>query len=222
MSEGVLIALITSIGALFGGIASAIIVAYATVRAAEKKQSSLQVSTNNIERNYHWSWGVFSIGAIVGGIVLFGIAAFAGFLPITFPSISAVPLYRYHNLFSGDYVYTTNRNANLDEWIFEGNEGFVYTTEQNGTVPLYEFYNQEISQHFYTTNKTAEGSNDLKLQGVVGYVYSEQITNTVPLYRYFNGSNGAHFYTVDFGELGGGKKGFIYEEIECYVFAKAP
>ena len=226
MSEPILIALITSIGALIGGIASGAITAYGTIRAAEKKQTSSQVATNNTTgRDFHWSWGVFLIGAIVGGVAFLGVAAFAGFLPKTFPSTSPVPFYRYTNVTTGDHMYTTNPNKNLElsGWTYEGNEGYVYMSEKAGTIPLYEFYNQETLQHFYATDKNLEsGNSGFKLQGIAAYVYADQEEKTIPLYQYYNPTIDGYFYTTNFGELGNGKNGFTYKKIECYVLAETP
>jgi MFS family permease len=223
MSESVLIALITSVGALIGGIASAAITAYGTIKAAEKKQVSLPTSSANNQQISRWSWGIFIIGAVVGGIVFLGVAAFAGFLPITFPSFSPVPFYRYNNLSNGDHMYTTNPNKNLDGWIFEGNEGYVYMAEKVGTIPLYEFYNSKTLQHFYTIDKNSGNNNSgFELLGIAAYVYASEQDKTIPLYRYFNPEIGGYFYTTNFGEVGNGNNGLKYEKIECYVLAEKP
>jgi len=39
----------------------------------------------------------------------------------------------------------------------------------------------------------------------------------VSLFRYWNSSIGDHFYTTNWSELGGGRYGWNYERIECYV-----
>lgn len=222
MSENVLIALITSIGALIGGIVSAVITTYGTIRAAERKQTSLPASTSKTQQGFRWSWGIFIIGAVVGGVVFLGVAAFAGILPITFPSYSPVPLYRYNNVSNGDHMYITDPNRNLDGWIFEGNEGYVYVSEKAGTIPLYEFYNQKTLQHFYTTDKNSGNNNSgFEIQGIAAYVYAEQNGKTIPLYRYFNPTTGGYFYTTNFDEVGNGN-GLNYEKIECYVLAENP
>lgn len=40
---------------------------------------------------------------------------------------------------------------------------------------------------------------------------------TVPLFRYWNPNNTDHFYTTNWSELGGGRYGWNYEGIQCYV-----
>ncbi|HEX2091962.1 MAG TPA: S8 family serine peptidase [Longimicrobiaceae bacterium] len=44
---------------------------------------------------------------------------------------------------------------------------------------------------------------------------------TVPLYRYWNPGIGDHFYTTDWAELGGGRYGWAYEGIQCYVLPRS-
>lgn len=43
------------------------------------------------------------------------------------------------------------------------------------------------------------------------------VTTSVPLYRYWNAGIGDHFYTTNFSELGGGRFGYVYEGVQCYV-----
>jgi C1A family cysteine protease len=38
-----------------------------------------------------------------------------------------------------------------------------------------------------------------------------------PLHRYWNGSAGDHFYTTNWGELGGGRSGWVYEGVQCDI-----
>ncbi len=40
---------------------------------------------------------------------------------------------------------------------------------------------------------------------------------TVPLYRYWKSGGGDHFYTTNFKELGGGRLGYRYEGVQCYI-----
>jgi hypothetical protein len=43
------------------------------------------------------------------------------------------------------------------------------------------------------------------------------IALTVPLFRYWNPQNTDHFYTTNWAELGGGKFGWGFEGIQCYI-----
>jgi hypothetical protein len=43
-------------------------------------------------------------------------------------------------------------------------------------------------------------------------------TGTTPLYRYWRSQIGDHFYTANFGELGFGGGGYVYEGIVGYVY----
>ena len=45
-------------------------------------------------------------------------------------------------------------------------------------------------------------------------------TVPVPLYRYWNSNSSEHFYTTDWGELGAGKFGWVFETIQCNVDAR--
>jgi hypothetical protein len=45
--------------------------------------------------------------------------------------------------------------------------------------------------------------------------------DTTPLYQYYNGSTGDHFYTINFGTLGNGAYGYVYEKIAGHVYAGA-
>jgi len=43
----------------------------------------------------------------------------------------------------------------------------------------------------------------------------------VALHRYYNKKTGDHFYTTNWGEIGAGKHGYVYEGIATYVFTDA-
>ena len=49
-------------------------------------------------------------------------------------------------------------------------------------------------------------------------LHMAQVTGTVPLHRYWNSAIADHFYTTDFGELGSGNFGWVYEGVQCYVY----
>jgi hypothetical protein len=46
----------------------------------------------------------------------------------------------------------------------------------------------------------------------------QQGSAPLPLYRYWNAGIYNHFYTTDFGELGNGANGYVFERVEGYVF----
>jgi MFS family permease len=74
MSENVLVALIAAIGAVVGGIAGAVIEAYATIRAANPKtgQRPEPPSPKPRKGSPHWAWGIAG-GAIIGAAVVLGV-----------------------------------------------------------------------------------------------------------------------------------------------------
>lgn len=70
----------------------------------------------------------------------------------------------------------------------------------NGTIPY-----QYIAEHNWEA-----------------YTYSPEPfggPRTVPLYCYHNPGINDHFYTTSWSELGGGRSGWYYRGIECYVYA---
>jgi hypothetical protein len=105
MSENILIALITAIGAMVGGITGAAINAYATIKVAEKKseQTSLQIPTQVKEQKVHWLWGMIG-GAVIGAGMVLGVLIFINpFEQPAFPSGST-------NSIVGDWVGATTWN----------------------------------------------------------------------------------------------------------------
>lgn len=78
MSEGIIIALITAIGSLLGGIIGQIIVASATVRAAHIKANPNQTSDINSDKSLSLS-GILG-GALIGAVLTLGALAIFGVL----------------------------------------------------------------------------------------------------------------------------------------------
>ena len=62
---------------------------------------------------------------------------------------------------------------------------------------------------------------DASMWGVVPGASPSPAGTYVPLYRYWNPGIGDHFYTTNWAELGGGRYGWDYESVQCYV-ASAP
>jgi C1A family cysteine protease len=52
-----------------------------------------------------------------------------------------------------------------------------------------------------------------------GVTVPQDSSQRVPLYRYWNPNATDHFYTTNWSELGGGRYGWNYEGIQCYVFS---
>ena len=76
MSEGIIIALITAMGSLLGGVIGQIIVASATIRAAEIKANPNSASGSNSEKSR--SLGGILRGALIGAVLTLGILAIFG------------------------------------------------------------------------------------------------------------------------------------------------
>lgn len=54
-----------------------------------------------------------------------------------------------------------------------------------------------------------------------GVTVPQDSSQRVPLYRYWNPNATDHFYTTNWSELGGGRYGWNYEGIQCYVYTSA-
>ena len=139
-------------------------------------------------------------------------------------------LWRYYN--GSDHFYTVNFKElgwGKDGYHVERPQCYVFSIPEptTPTTQLYRYVSTEGHGHFYTTDHSelGDGTQSWKLEdlgGVVdpkfempGFVYPSPQAGSVPLYRYYNGN--FHFYTTDFSELGGGKDGWAFEEVQCYV-----
>jgi len=109
------------------------------------------------------------------GWVYQGISAY---LPVDQTRGTTTPLYVYFNTFSNDHFYT--RNFNLLKrggkfgWKFQGVEGLVYQTQQQGTVPFHRYYNAKVKDHYYTADWSVlgkAGKNGWVYQGIEGFVF---------------------------------------------------
>ena len=89
------------------------------------------------------------------------------------------PVYRFLNQDTGVHLYTiseTERDAtqDLDNFSFEGEAFFAYSTEEEGTIPIYRFFNNVTGAHFYTPS-VAERDNveanlpDFSSEGIAYY-----------------------------------------------------
>ncbi len=160
---------------------------------------------------------------ILTGFSLYDIVAIDYFYPKSLPA-NISRFYRYVG--NGEHFYTTNKNelgGGASGYAFEGFAGYIYTNQESGTVPLYRFYLRN-GDHFYTTDPY-EGIGDFgqgygTYEGIAGYVYTSQVEGARPLYRYNSGQifySGEHFYTTNFGELGTGAGGYVYEGVAGYL-----
>jgi hypothetical protein len=152
----------------------------------------------------------------------FGFLILIGFiLPSFGQQAKLVPLLRYNN--GVDHLYETSENYNVNELMqygykYEGNEGYVFTKQVEGTVPLYRYTN--IKDHMYQLDPKKFGGPEAygyDAKGICCYVYPADGPERLPLYRYFNGVD--HMYQAnDKSRLGGPEAyGYKFEAIEGYV-----
>merc|ERR1712066_641951 len=133
-----------------------------------------------------------------------------------------------------DHFYTTNQDeigTNSKRLI--GKHGYIYEgiafrllgIQVAGTTGLDRYWNPESTDHFYTTDYCEMEERNpyqflpegYKREGEMGFCFCEQVDDTVPLHRYFNKDIKDHFYTTNFEELAGGKNGYSYQGVQCYV-----
>ncbi|MGQ0650064.1 MAG: S8 family serine peptidase [Gemmatimonadaceae bacterium] len=59
--------------------------------------------------------------------------------------------------------------------------------------------------------------NRPNVRQMIGTTGGGAVALTVPLFRYWNPYNTDHFYTTNWAELGGGRYGWSFEGVQCYV-----
>jgi hypothetical protein len=154
-------------------------------------------------------------------------------------------LYRYYNIETLDHMYTTNfatlGKGGRDGWKYEGIQCYVQLHRTADTVPLYRYFNTKITDHMLTTKKLPKG-HGWEYNGILAFVTpsenlrikhrhddgkteleiasgTELENKVVPLYKYYNTKNQDTYFTTDFGRLGNGKRKWVYDGIQAYVFA---
>lgn len=88
-------------------------------------------------------------------------------------------LYRYSKAIST--LYTTDpceKGGGDNEFSFNGDVCYLYSTALPGTVPLYRIYKSNISDYNYYTSTTPSSNR------IEGYLYPTQQPGTIPLYSY--------------------------------------
>jgi len=95
-------------------------------------------------------------------------------------AVGAKKLYRYK--INKYYFYATNAceiTPGKDGYIFDGDAGYLYSTQIAGTVPLYRILNgTSIKDH--RLNKVQNSSSDV----ILGYLFPTQQPGTTALYSY--------------------------------------
>ncbi len=122
-------------------------------------------------------------------------------------------LYRFWDTTPGanQHFYTSDKSekavANQNPlYIYEGIQGYVYSTNENGRIPLYRLHNNTNGNHIYTTDETEKNnlvSTGWTYEKTEGYVYSPtepQPPGTVPLYHFYHTAQSDNFYTTSEAE----------------------
>ena len=129
---------------------------------------------------------------------------------------------------SSNHYYTTSVRdkhnllfGNNSCWSSEGNVGYIYSTNIDGTTGLYHFYDSGTDNDFYTTSY-ANGAGFEEDLGIVGYIgtsstsiSSDDCFETKALLRYYNDVIQNHYYTLDSSTLP--NNDYTLEGTEGYV-----
>lgn len=98
-------------------------------------------------------------------------------------AVGTKKLYRFKK--NGYYFYTTDPceiSHEKDGYVFDGDLGYIYSTEVPGTVPLYRTINGTVDKGHKMYTRTTETSNVI----ILGYLYSYQKSETTALYFVLN------------------------------------
>jgi hypothetical protein len=162
----------------------------------------------------------------IGVLVIFSI------LLVSFASAGLAPLYKLHSEAYTDNMYTADpENAGVAEslgYTKYDPEGYVFTTQVEGTVPLYRLHSGVFSDHLYTTdvsNKEYAESIGYDYQWKEGYIFSEPRSGAFPLHRLHwtnpdNPYDGDHYYTTNKNhkDWAIAAYGYSYQGIEGYMY----
>ncbi|WP_095952138.1 M57 family metalloprotease [Flavobacterium sp. ACN6] len=105
--------------------------------------------------------------------------------------LGAIKLYRFKR--NGYYFYTIDPceiTNGKDGYVFDGDLGYLYSTQVSGTVPLYRSINGSVEKG-HKLSKSQMASSDV----ILGYLYLEQYPGTTALYCYKNSTQ--DIYTTD-------------------------
>lgn len=136
-------------------------------------------------------------------------------------SPTRLPFIRLYNPTINDHFYTTSRDeASLAQsrhgYRLEGELGWVYQSQQDGTEPIFRLWNPRAGKHFYTSSyiETQNAAdNGFVREGHVGFILAPAVGYAdILLYRMYNPSQQKHFYTTDKREVEYlEQRGFIWE-----------
>lgn len=128
MSEGIIIALITAIGSLLGGIAGQMISASATIKAAAIKEKLNQAPSVRGESSNNWK-GILS-GALIGAVLTMAVLAFWSLLGGIFtttinteisvtPTVSNLSVSKLKQSDYGKLLYEDNFDKDNETWALQ-------------------------------------------------------------------------------------------------------
>ena len=109
-----------------------------------------------------------------------------------------VPLYRYWNSDSQDFLFTTNANETKfpgSHYTFEGIECLL-PLRDSMTVSFYRFRSKKKDKHYFDTNQDFH-HDDYNFECYAGQIYPNQEPGTIPLYHCYYVGTGGHAYLVD-------------------------
>lgn len=108
------------------------------------------------------------------------------------PTGGNVPLYRFANNNTGEYLYGTSASSQSG-FTSENVIGSLRGTQAPGTVALYAL--KSSTDEMLSTNPS-EGAGRYQNAGGLGYIATSQQPGTVPLYRMVSTTTGKHFATA--------------------------
>lgn len=116
--------------------------------------------------------------------------------------------------FYGVNVTPPGFNPNTQEWVSEGNIGYLNDSYFPGysIVSLYKNGDNLITKDITEINNAQ--NNGYVVLEVLGY---SSPSASLPVYRYFVTSSGVHFYTNNYYELGNGGGIYNYEGVAFYT-----
>lgn len=139
---------------------------------------------------------------------------------------STVKVWRLYNRWSGEHLFTTDKNE-YDSLVKIGwnGENVAWVSPRTSNTPVYRMYNPYSGDHFYTSNKTEYENLEKigwKKEGVAFYSVDDSVGVSLkkPIYRLFNPwlTQGTHLYTSDEDEYHHlADLGWNQERIEFYA-----
>jgi hypothetical protein len=118
----------------------------------------------------------------------------------------------------------SGREHNFNQHITDGDDIGAYDFQSIMHYPATAF-SKNGQPTIVTLSGQAIGQRNALSDGDVAavralYPQLEPSPRTTRLFRYWNGTTGDHFYTTNWDELGGGRGGYVYEGVQCYIYSE--